>query len=127
MLRIIWYLPVEVPRSRRVVFSLTFFFFALLDSADVESLSEDSSDEENDERKEEDEQSSELTSMDEALRTVTDRADVSQEDFIKQNFETLEESSSSSSMGRRGQTLTCYFTKNSSTFWGKRLCSFLLS
>ncbi|XP_074471852.1 mitogen-activated protein kinase-binding protein 1-like isoform X1 [Sebastes fasciatus] len=73
------------------------------DSADVESLSEDSSDEENDERKEEDEQSSELTSMDEALRTVTDRADVSQEDFIKQNFETLEESSSSSSTAEQSR------------------------
>ncbi|XP_031166391.1 mitogen-activated protein kinase-binding protein 1-like isoform X2 [Sander lucioperca] len=62
------------------------------DSADVGSLSQDSSDEENEEREEE-EQKAEVTTIDEALRTVTDTADCSQEDFLKQNFETLEESS----------------------------------
>lgn len=71
---------------------LHFFFLALLDSADVGSLSQDSSDEENEEREEE-EQKAEVTTIDEALRTVTDTADCSQEDFLKQNFETLEESS----------------------------------
>ncbi|XP_070781678.1 mitogen-activated protein kinase-binding protein 1-like [Enoplosus armatus] len=57
---------------------------------DVESLSQDSSDEENEEREEE-EQKAEVTSMDEALRTVTGTADRSREDFLKQNFETLAE------------------------------------
>ncbi|XP_068564393.1 mitogen-activated protein kinase-binding protein 1-like [Cebidichthys violaceus] len=61
------------------------------DSADVESLSQDSSDEEQEEREEE-EQKAEVTSMDQALRTVTDTADAGQEDFLKQNFETLQES-----------------------------------
>lgn len=63
------------------------------DSADGESLSPDSSDEENEDTEEE-EQKAELTSMDWALRTVTDTAERSQEDFLKQNFETLTESSS---------------------------------
>lgn len=93
MFRIIWYLPaVDVPRSKRIVFCLS-------DSADVESLSPDSSDEE--ENEEEEEQKAEVTSMDEALRTVTDTADVGQKDFLKQNFETLDESCS---RGTRGQT-----------------------
>ncbi|XP_038582055.1 mitogen-activated protein kinase-binding protein 1-like isoform X2 [Micropterus salmoides] len=61
------------------------------DSADGESLSQDSSDEENDEREEE-VQKAGVTSMDEALRTVTGTADCSQEDFLKQNFEALAES-----------------------------------
>ncbi|XP_039981468.1 mitogen-activated protein kinase-binding protein 1-like [Xiphias gladius] len=69
------------------------------DSADVESLSQDSSDEENEEREEE-EQKAEVTSMDEALRTVTDTADGSQEDFLKQNFETLAESCSTAEQSR---------------------------
>ncbi|XP_059212335.1 mitogen-activated protein kinase-binding protein 1-like [Centropristis striata] len=59
------------------------------DSADVESLGQDSSDEENEEREEE-EPKTEVTSMDEALRTVTDTADCGQEDSHKQDFETLE-------------------------------------
>ncbi|XP_078130727.1 mitogen-activated protein kinase-binding protein 1-like [Sander vitreus] len=63
------------------------------DSADVGSLSQDSSDEANEEREEE-EQKAEVTTIDEALRTVTDTADCSQKDFLKQNFEMLEESSS---------------------------------
>lgn len=66
----------------------------------MESLSQDSSDEENEESDEE-EQKAEVTSMDEALRTVSDTGDRSQENFLKQNFETLAESSS---MGRKGQT-----------------------
>lgn len=70
--------------------------FVLSDSADVESPGQDSSDEE-------EKQKAEVTSMDEALRTVTGTADRSQEDFLRQNFETLAESCS---MGRRGQPLT---------------------
>ncbi|KAM3602699.1 uncharacterized protein V6R79_009223 [Siganus canaliculatus] len=61
------------------------------DSADVESIGQDTSEEEIEEREEE-EQKEEVTSMDEALRTVTGAADRSQEDFLKQNFETLAES-----------------------------------
>ncbi|XP_034555870.1 mitogen-activated protein kinase-binding protein 1-like isoform X2 [Notolabrus celidotus] len=67
------------------------------DSADVESLSPDSSDEED---TEEEEQKAELTSMDEALRTVTDTAERSQENFLKQNFETPQESSSIAEQSR---------------------------
>lgn len=105
-----------VPRSRSVwkcvffflslsslSFICTFSSFVLSDSADVESLGQDSSAEENEEG-EEDEQKAEVTSMDEALRTVTGAADRSPEDFLKQNFEMLAESCS---MGRRAQTLTC--------------------
>ncbi|XP_070705443.1 mitogen-activated protein kinase-binding protein 1-like [Pempheris klunzingeri] len=69
------------------------------DSADVESLSQHSSDEEN-EDKEEEEQKAEVTSMDEALRTVTDVADDGQEDFLMQNFETLAESCSMAEQSR---------------------------
>ncbi|KAK2890339.1 hypothetical protein Q8A73_018639 [Channa argus] len=58
------------------------------DSVDVVSLSQDSADEDI-----EDEQKAEMTSMDEALRTVTDTFGQSQEDFLRQNFETLAESS----------------------------------
>ena len=68
----------------------------------MESLSQDSSDEE----REEQELKAKVTSMDEALRAVTDAAEHSQEDFLKQNFETLADSCSA---GRRGQTLTCTF------------------
>lgn len=68
-------------------------FLLLSDSADVESLGQDTSDEEN-EKREEGEQKAEVTSMDEALRTVTDTADRRQEDFLKQNYETLAESCS---------------------------------
>lgn len=66
------------------------------DSADVESLGRDSSE---DEEREEEKRKAEVTSMDEALRTVTGTADHSQEDFLRQNFETLAESCS---MGRTG-------------------------
>ncbi|XP_042245978.1 mitogen-activated protein kinase-binding protein 1-like isoform X3 [Thunnus maccoyii] len=69
------------------------------DSVDVESLSQDSSDEENEEREEE-ELKAELTSMDEALRTVTDAAEHCQEDFLKQNFETLADSCSAAEQSR---------------------------
>ncbi|XP_071334910.1 mitogen-activated protein kinase-binding protein 1-like isoform X2 [Trachinotus anak] len=69
------------------------------DSADVESLSQDSSDEENEEQEEE-EQKAEVTSMDEALRTVTDTADRCEEDFLKQNFETLAESCTTAEQSR---------------------------
>ncbi|KAK5853187.1 hypothetical protein PBY51_006997 [Eleginops maclovinus] len=61
------------------------------DSADVESLNQDSSDEENDEREEE-EQKAEVTSMDEALRKVTDTSDHGREESDKQNIRSLEES-----------------------------------
>lgn len=76
------------------------FFLLLSDSADVESLSQDTSDEENEEREEE-EQKAEVTSMDEALRTVTDITDHSQEDFLKQNFETLAEGCSTGKAEQR--------------------------
>lgn len=62
------------------------------DSADVGSLNQDSSDEEETEDKEKDVQKVKLTSVDEALRTVT--GDHSPEDFLKQNFETLADNSS---------------------------------
>ncbi|XP_041832683.1 mitogen-activated protein kinase-binding protein 1-like [Melanotaenia boesemani] len=61
------------------------------DCADEESLSRDSSDEENEEREEKRKKAA-VTSMDEALRTVNAAADHSQEDFLKQNFETLADS-----------------------------------
>ncbi|KAM8832217.1 mitogen-activated protein kinase-binding protein 1-like isoform 2-T2 [Spinachia spinachia] len=61
----------------------------LHDRADAES----SSDEEPDER-EEVERRAEVTSMDRALRTVTDAADDGDEDFLKHNFETPSESCS---------------------------------
>ncbi|XP_051265541.1 mitogen-activated protein kinase-binding protein 1-like isoform X3 [Dicentrarchus labrax] len=66
------------------------------DCADVESLGQDSSDEENEEREEEEQ----MTSMDEALRTVTGIADRGQEDFLKQNFEMLAESCSTAEQSR---------------------------
>ncbi|XP_028253713.1 mitogen-activated protein kinase-binding protein 1-like [Parambassis ranga] len=69
------------------------------DSADVESLCQDSSEEENEEM-EEGEQRPAWTSMDEALRAVTDAADHSQEDFLKQNFEMLAESCSTDEQSR---------------------------
>ncbi|XP_069572308.1 mitogen-activated protein kinase-binding protein 1-like [Brachyistius frenatus] len=70
------------------------------DSADVDSLSQDSSDEENEEKEEEEERAVAGTSMDEALRTVTAAFDHSQEDFLKQNFETLAESCSTAEQSR---------------------------
>ncbi|XP_028996696.1 mitogen-activated protein kinase-binding protein 1-like [Betta splendens] len=70
------------------------------DSADVESLSPDSSDEEEEGTDDEEEHKAEVTSMDEALRTVTDTGDCSQEDFLKQNFETLAESGSMAEQSR---------------------------
>lgn len=68
----------------------------------MESLSQDSSDEENDDREEE-KQKAEVTTMDEALRTVTGTADCSGDGFLQQNYEMLAESCSN---GRRGQTHT---------------------
>ncbi|CAB1458681.1 unnamed protein product [Pleuronectes platessa] len=70
------------------------------DFADVESLSPDSCDEEDDEEREEVKQKAEVTSMEEALRTVTDSADRSREDFLKLNFETLAESCSTAEQSR---------------------------
>lgn len=64
----------------------------------MESLGRDSSDGEDEEREEE-KRKAEVTSMDEALRTVTGTADHSEEDFLRQNFETLAESCST---GRTG-------------------------
>ena len=86
-LRIIWYVRLYLSS----------------DFADVESLSQDSCDEEDDEEREEVKPKAEVTSMDEALRTVTDSAVRSREDFLKQNFETLAESCST---GQTGQTHT---------------------
>ncbi|XP_068198768.1 mitogen-activated protein kinase-binding protein 1-like isoform X2 [Antennarius striatus] len=61
---------------------------------DVESLGQESSDSENEEEEGKVEQKAKLTSMDEALRTVTGAADLSQENFLTQSFETLAESCS---------------------------------
>ncbi|XP_056150161.1 mitogen-activated protein kinase-binding protein 1-like [Lampris incognitus] len=63
------------------------------DSDDIESLNQDSSDEERGDREEEEERKMEVTSIDEALRTVTDAPDCCHEDFLKQNFETLADNS----------------------------------
>ncbi|KAK5606493.1 hypothetical protein CRENBAI_020100 [Crenichthys baileyi] len=66
---------------------------------DVDSLSCGSPDRENEE--EEAERKTVLvTSMDEALRTVNDTHDHNQEDFLKENFETLAESCSSAEQSR---------------------------
>ncbi|MEQ2170490.1 hypothetical protein GOODEAATRI_000694 [Goodea atripinnis] len=66
---------------------------------DVDSLSCGSPDKENEE--EEAERKTVLvTSMDEALRTVNDTHDHSQEDFLKQNFETLADSCNSAEQSR---------------------------
>lgn len=100
----------DAPRSRRVWKAFSFLcasaaaVFLSSDSVDVDSLGQDSSDEE--EEEEEEGRVARVTSIDEALRTVTGAADRSQEAFLKRNFETLAESCSS---GRRGQTLTCNF------------------
>jgi len=61
-------------------------FFCFLDSEDEE--------------REEEERWPEVTSMDQALRTVTDTADVGPGDSLTQNYETPEESCSSGK--RRG-------------------------
>ncbi|KAM6915111.1 mitogen-activated protein kinase-binding protein 1-like [Xenentodon cancila] len=66
---------------------------------DVESLSQGSSDEENEE-KEPERKTATVTSMDEALRTVSDAGDHSREDFLKQNFETLADSCSTAEQTR---------------------------
>ncbi|XP_040016095.2 mitogen-activated protein kinase-binding protein 1-like isoform X2 [Gasterosteus aculeatus] len=66
---------------------------------DVESLSPGSSDEEPDEG-EEDERGAEVTSLDRALRTVTETADDGEEDFLKHNFETPNESCSTAEQSR---------------------------
>lgn len=78
---------------------------SLLFLADVESRS---SDEENEleEREEAERKTVFVTSIDEALRTVNDSRDHGQEDFLKQNFETLAENCSS---GMAEQTLTYSF------------------
>lgn len=100
----------DAPRSRRVWKAFSFLcasaaaVFLSSDSVDVDSLGQDSSDEE--EEEEEEGRVARVTSIDEALRTVTGAADRGQEAFLKRNFETLAESCSS---GRRGQTLTCNF------------------
>ncbi|KAM4712862.1 mitogen-activated protein kinase-binding protein 1-like isoform 2-T2 [Anableps anableps] len=65
---------------------------------DVESLGRSSSDEENEEEAER--KTVLVTSMDEALRTVNDSHDHSQEDFLRQNFEALAESCSSAEQSR---------------------------
>ncbi|XP_029902723.1 mitogen-activated protein kinase-binding protein 1-like isoform X2 [Myripristis murdjan] len=74
------------------------------DSEDMESLSEDSSDEENEEREEEEEEEEErktaVTSIDEALRTVTDALDHGQEDFLRRNFETLADNNNTTEQSR---------------------------
>lgn len=77
-----------------------FFFssseFVLL-SAGVGSQSLVSSDNESEEEEGAERKPAEVTSLDEALRTVNDEPERQQEDFLRQNFETLAESSSTGS------------------------------
>lgn len=102
------------------VLQVRFLRFSLssADSAYAECLGRDSSDEEKEKQK------AEVTSVDEALRTVTGPADRSQEDFLRQNFETLAESSS---IGRRGQTLSLSLCVTCSEFSNFNTFSFLFS
>lgn len=83
--------------------------FLSADSSYAECLGWDSSDEEKEKQK------AEVTSVDEALRTVTGPADRSEEDFLRQNFEMLAESRS---IGKGGQTLsfTCSKFSNFNSF-----------
>ncbi|XP_038141966.1 mitogen-activated protein kinase-binding protein 1-like [Cyprinodon tularosa] len=68
---------------------------------DVDCVSQGRSDEENEEEEEESERKAVLvTSMDEALRTVNDFYEPNQEDFLRQNFETLSEGCSSAEQSR---------------------------
>lgn len=92
----------DVCRFQGGLFSLRPSCLLPHDCADVESLSPGSSDEEPDEG-EEDERGAEVTSLDRALRTVTETADDGEEDFLKHNFEMPNESCSTGK--RRGQTL----------------------
>lgn len=68
---------------------LRLILLSLSDPAEAEYLSENNSDEENDEKEVDEERREGVTSMDEALRTITDSGD--RADFLKQNFETLSE------------------------------------
>ncbi|KAM3842569.1 LOW QUALITY PROTEIN: mitogen-activated protein kinase-binding protein 1-like [Diretmus argenteus] len=73
------------------------------DSEGTESLGQDSSDEETDERQEEGggQRNAGVTSMDKALKMVTDALDHSQdEDFLRQNFETLADNSNMAEQSR---------------------------
>lgn len=70
---------------------LRLILLSLSDPAEAEYLSEDNSDEENDEKEEDEERREGVTSMDEALRTITDSGGCDRADFLKQNFETLSE------------------------------------
>lgn len=98
-----------------------FLSVSISDSADVESFEQDSSDEES-ERRGAEKPKGEVTSMDEALRAVAGCADHSQEDFLKQNFETLAESCS---IGRRlARDSLAQLLKDIETFWGKCLFGF---
>lgn len=93
------------------------------DPADVESFEQDSSDEESARRVAE-KPKGEVTSMDEALRAVAGCADHNQEDFLKQNFETLAESCS---IGRRlARDSFTQLLKGLGTFWGNCLFVFFV-
>ncbi|XP_005449803.1 mitogen-activated protein kinase-binding protein 1 isoform X2 [Oreochromis niloticus] len=72
----------------------------LNDPAEAEYLSQDSSDEENDEKEEDEERREGVTSMDEALRTITDTGGCDRADFLKQNFETLSEGCTTAEQSR---------------------------
>lgn len=85
----------NVPRSGEGGSSCHSLSLLLSDSADVSQASSDM------ESEEKEDQMATVTSMDEALRTVS--ADHSEEDFLKQNFETLAESCSA---GRAGKILS---------------------
>lgn len=68
---------------------LRLILLSLSDPAEAEYLSQDSSDEETDEKEEDEERREGVTSMDEALRTITDGGGGDRADFLKRNFETL--------------------------------------
>lgn len=108
-----------VPQVRSLRFSLSSASPGPSQSADseyAECLGRDSSDEEKEKQK------AEVTSVDEALRTVTGPADRSQEDFLRQNFETLAESSS---IGRGGQSLSLSLCVTCREFSNFNSCSFV--
>lgn len=73
------------------------YLFDISDSRDADSISLDSTDEDGAKRS----LKGAVTSVDEALMKVTGAAEQAQEDFLKQNFGTLNQSCSA---GRRKQT-----------------------
>lgn len=76
--------------------------FAISDSRDSDAISLDSSDEDRVEQM----LKGAVTSVDEALMKVTGAAENSQEDFLRKNFETLNQSCST---GMRSPTLIIHY------------------